>query len=201
VSVAFGAPVGGVLFSLEEVSYYFPHKTLWRSFYCAAIGAIVLMILNPFHTGKLVLFQVKYSHTWPLFALVPFALIGALGGVIGILFIKFNKRMCAYRRSSNLSKHPIREVACIAAVTALVSFLNPYLRGNSGLLLSTLFDDCTSSSTQDLCKYLLITISIYIFSPSKTWTTVGYLILATLIRLSLTIITFGSKVLDNLLDR
>jgi chloride channel 3/4/5 len=31
VSVAFGAPIGGVLFSLEEVSYYFPYKTLWRS--------------------------------------------------------------------------------------------------------------------------------------------------------------------------
>jgi chloride channel 3/4/5 len=33
VSVAFGAPVGGVLFSLEEVSYYFPYKTMWKSFF------------------------------------------------------------------------------------------------------------------------------------------------------------------------
>jgi chloride channel 3/4/5 len=28
--VAFGAPIGGVLFSLEEVSYYFPPKVMWR---------------------------------------------------------------------------------------------------------------------------------------------------------------------------
>jgi chloride channel 3/4/5 len=30
VAVAFGAPIGGVLFSLEEVSYYFPPKVMWR---------------------------------------------------------------------------------------------------------------------------------------------------------------------------
>ncbi|KAJ1565865.1 hypothetical protein HK096_008331, partial [Nowakowskiella sp. JEL0078] len=42
VSVAFGAPIGGVLFSLEEVSYYFPLKTLWRTFFCALIAAVTL---------------------------------------------------------------------------------------------------------------------------------------------------------------
>ena len=30
VAVAFGAPLGGVLFSLEEVSYFFPAKVMWR---------------------------------------------------------------------------------------------------------------------------------------------------------------------------
>jgi chloride channel 3/4/5 len=40
--VAFGAPIGGVLFSLEEVSYYFPLKTLWRSFFCALVAAFVV---------------------------------------------------------------------------------------------------------------------------------------------------------------
>jgi H+/Cl- antiporter ClcA len=48
VSVAFGAPIGGVLFSLEEVSYYFPLKTLWRSFFCALVAAFVLRSINPF---------------------------------------------------------------------------------------------------------------------------------------------------------
>ena len=48
VAVAFGAPVGGVLFSLEEVSYFFPPKVMWRSFFCAMIAAITLKFLNPF---------------------------------------------------------------------------------------------------------------------------------------------------------
>ncbi len=48
VSVAFGAPIGGVLFSLEEVSYYFPLKTLWRSFFCALVAAFVLQ-RYPYH--------------------------------------------------------------------------------------------------------------------------------------------------------
>jgi chloride channel 3/4/5 len=37
VAVAFGAPIGGVLFSSEEVSYYFPPKTLFRTFFCCIV--------------------------------------------------------------------------------------------------------------------------------------------------------------------
>lgn len=44
VAVAFGAPIGGVLFSLEEVSYYFPMKTMIRSYCCAMVAAIVLKV-------------------------------------------------------------------------------------------------------------------------------------------------------------
>ena len=32
VAVAFGAPIGGTLFSLEEVSYFFPPKVMWRRY-------------------------------------------------------------------------------------------------------------------------------------------------------------------------
>lgn len=45
VAVAFGAPIGGVLFSLEEVSYYFPMKTMIRSYCCAMVAAIVLKVI------------------------------------------------------------------------------------------------------------------------------------------------------------
>ncbi|KIH50578.1 chloride transporter, ClC family, partial [Ancylostoma duodenale] len=52
VSVAFGAPIGGVLFSLEEASYYFPLKTMWRSFFCALVAGIILRIVNPFGSDQ-----------------------------------------------------------------------------------------------------------------------------------------------------
>lgn len=44
VAVAFGSPIGGVLFSLEEVSYYFPSKTMWRSFFCALIATATIRV-------------------------------------------------------------------------------------------------------------------------------------------------------------
>lgn len=44
LSVAFGAPIGGVLFSYEEISTYFPRKVLWRAFLCSAVAAMVLKV-------------------------------------------------------------------------------------------------------------------------------------------------------------
>jgi len=79
VSVAFGAPIGGVLFSLEEVSYYFPMKTLWRSFLSALTGALTLQLMNPFRSGKVVLFQVAYTRVWHVFELPIYILLGAIG--------------------------------------------------------------------------------------------------------------------------
>lgn len=54
VAVAFGAPIGGVLFSLEEVSYYFPMKTMIRSYCCAMVAAVVLKV-------KLVTFMIQLA--------------------------------------------------------------------------------------------------------------------------------------------
>ncbi|CAJ0764011.1 20834_t:CDS:10, partial [Entrophospora sp. SA101] len=88
VSVAFAAPIGGVLFSLEEVSYYFPSKTLCRSFFCAIVAAVSLKLIDPFGTGKIVMFQVKYDKDWHFFEIGSFLILGILGGLFGALLCK-----------------------------------------------------------------------------------------------------------------
>lgn len=45
VAVAFGSPIGGVLFSLEEVSYYFPPKTLFRTFFCCIVSMDLILVV------------------------------------------------------------------------------------------------------------------------------------------------------------
>src|ERR1700753_2581551 len=90
ISVAFGAPIGGVLFSLEQLSYYFPDKTMWQSFVCAMVAAVTLGLIDPFHTGKIVLYQVTYTTGWHSFELGPFLVLGIIGGIYGGLFTRMN---------------------------------------------------------------------------------------------------------------
>ena len=44
VAVAFGSPIGGVLFALEEMTYTFSNRTLWKSFFCAMIATMALQV-------------------------------------------------------------------------------------------------------------------------------------------------------------
>ena len=44
VAVAFGSPIGGVLFSIEEMSPTFSIKTMWRSFLCALVATATLSV-------------------------------------------------------------------------------------------------------------------------------------------------------------
>jgi chloride channel 3/4/5 len=78
VAVAFGAPVGGVLFSLEELSSFFPLKTMIRSFFCALVSCVTLQLIDPYR-GKRVLYQVNITRNWHFFELVFFAILGVFG--------------------------------------------------------------------------------------------------------------------------
>lgn len=84
-------------FPLSQVSYYFPLKTLWRSFFAALVAAFTLRSINPFGNSRLVLFYVEFHTPWHLVELLPFILLGIFGGLWGALFIKANIAWCRIR--------------------------------------------------------------------------------------------------------
>ncbi|KAJ8105917.1 hypothetical protein ONZ43_g7238 [Nemania bipapillata] len=179
VAVAFGSPIGGVLFSLEEMSNHFPLKTLWRSYFCALVATAVLSAMNPFRTGQLVMFQVQYDRSWHLFETVPYIFIGIFGGLYGAFVIKWNLRVQAFRKKY-LAKWAVLEATILAAGTAIICYPNAFLRIDMTESMEILFLECEGAEDyHGLCE------------QDRVWSNVLSLTLATVIRLFLVIISYG----------
>ncbi|GAB1735806.1 hypothetical protein NU219Hw_g5149t1 [Hortaea werneckii] len=182
VAVAFGSPIGGVLFSLEEMSNTFPLKTLWRSYYCCLVATAVLAGMNPFRTGQLVMFTVSYDRSWHFFELPFYLLLGVFGGLYGHFVMKWNLRVQAFRKKY-LSAYPILESTILALATALLCYPNMFLRIDMTESMEILFLECEGGHDYDaLCN------------RQNRWSMVFALLCATLLRTFLVIISYGCKV-------
>ncbi|KAK3109314.1 glycerol ethanol, ferric requiring protein, partial [Teratosphaeriaceae sp. CCFEE 6253] len=182
VAVAFGSPIGGVLFSLEEMSNYFPLKTLWRSYYCCLVATAVLAAMNPFRTGQLVMFTVSYDRSWHFFELPFYILLGVFGGLYGAFVMKWHLRMQAFRKRY-LSQYPILEATVLAVATAILCYPNMFLRIDMTESMEILFLECEGGHDYDeLCD------------RQNRWVMVFTLLCATLLRTFLVILSYGCKV-------
>ncbi|XP_006460707.1 hypothetical protein AGABI2DRAFT_185057 [Agaricus bisporus var. bisporus H97] len=182
VAVAFGSPIGGVLFSIEEMSHTFSIKTMWRSFFCALMATFTLSAMNPFRTGKLVLFQVTYERDWHFFEVIFFVILGIFGGLYGAFVVKFNLQVAAFRRK-HLVNHGVTEAVMLATLTAVIGYYNRFLRLDMTAMMAILFRECEGGgNVHNLCL------------SSSQWSISFSLLLATIIRIGLVIITYGCKV-------
>ena len=182
VAVAFGSPIGGVLFSLEEMSNYFPLKTMWRSYFCALVATAVLAAMNPFRTGQLVMFQVSYDRDWHFFEIIFYIIIGVFGGLYGAFVIKWNLRAQAFRKKY-LTKYAVLEATLLAACTAIIAYPNAFLRIDMTESMEILFLECEGGEDyRGLCE------------PEKRLENIISLVLATVLRIFLVIISYGCKV-------
>jgi chloride channel 3/4/5 len=189
VAVAFGAPLGGVLFGLEEVAYFFPAKTLFRTFFCCITAALTLKFLNPYGTHKIVMFQVKYVVDWEYFELGSFILVGVLGGAAGALFIKASRRWAkTFRRIPAIKKYPLLEVVLVALVTGLIGYWNVLTKLPVAKLLYNLAAPCDDRDND------LDNLGICPETIDQIPHALGLLLSAFLVKGLLTIITFGIKV-------
>ncbi|GKT88226.1 chloride channel 3 [Colletotrichum tofieldiae] len=106
-------------------------------------AAVVLQALDPFRTGQLVMYQVKFSTSWHGFELIPFVLLGILGGIYGGLFIKANMAVARWKKNTPWLPGPITQVAAIALLTALINYPNHYMKFQTSELVSNLFVECS----------------------------------------------------------
>ncbi|XP_057459574.1 putative chloride channel-like protein CLC-g isoform X2 [Actinidia eriantha] len=96
VAAAFRAPVGGVLFALEEMASWWRGALLWRAFFTTAVVAIVLRTFidfcftgkcGLFGTGGLIMFDVTSANiSYHLADVPPVFLLGIIGGILGSLY-------------------------------------------------------------------------------------------------------------------
>ncbi|KAG0360740.1 chloride channel [Gamsiella multidivaricata] len=182
VAVAFGAPIGGVLFSFEEMSNHFPAKTMWRSFFCALVATATLQTMNPYRTGKLVMFQVSYDRDWHFFEIIFFVLLGTFGGLYGAMIIKYNLKVQQVRKRY-LADYGVIEAASLAFLTCTFAYWNIFMKIDMAESMNILFRECEGSEDyMGLCK------------PENTWKMVALLFFALVMRVVTCTISYGAKV-------
>ncbi|KAE9620971.1 putative chloride channel, voltage gated [Lupinus albus] len=96
VASAFRAPVGGVLFALEEAASWWRSALLWRTFFTTAVVAIVLRAgiqfcgtgkCGLFGKGGLILYDVSaFKVSYSGADLVAVLILGIVGGILGSLY-------------------------------------------------------------------------------------------------------------------
>lgn len=111
VASAFGAPVGGLLFSMEEVSSFWTTTLSWQIFFCCMVSTITTDLFNSalsglqftgafgqFKKDRYILFNIDKGIDVNIMIFLPTILIGAMGGLLAALFTFLNLKMARARK-------------------------------------------------------------------------------------------------------
>lgn len=143
---------------------------------------VITQFMNPFRTGKLVLFQVEYNRDWHYFEIAFFLLMGIFGGLYGEYVLRFNLQVQRFRKK-RLSNYGVQEAVVLAILTAMVCYFNRFLRLDMTETLEVLFQQCDGASDDEvLCQ------------SRMQWSMSGTLLMATTLRFVLVILSYGCKV-------
>ncbi|XP_063292859.1 chloride channel protein ClC-Kb-like [Pelobates fuscus] len=158
VSTVFGAPISGVLFSVEVMSSHFAIRNYWRGFFSAACGAFMFRVLAVFNSEQETISAVfktnfKISFPFDLPETFFFMILGAICGVVGCAYLFCQRWLLRYVRinrftSKLLSSDKPVYSALVALLMASITFpesLGQFLASRLSMkeLLTSLFDNRT----------------------------------------------------------
>ena len=141
VATAFGAPIGGVLFALEEGASFWSTQLTWRAFFCGMITIYTLYVVRTsedlwgsadstkmFSFGEFTYKTSDGKANFSVWELLLFTALGALGGLAGALFNHLNKRLTQWRMRHCASK-ALRalEAWAVCVVCSTVMYVVPCL--------------------------------------------------------------------------
>uniref|UniRef100_A0A8D2IQI6 Chloride channel protein n=1 Tax=Varanus komodoensis TaxID=61221 RepID=A0A8D2IQI6_VARKO len=137
IASVFHAPVGGLLFTLEEVASFWDIQLAWQTFFCCLTAAFTTDLLSSslcgfvyrgqfgfFKAEKRILFWVKNLLDMSVLAFVPAIFLGILGGLLGAFFVFLNIKINKLRMwfFSTIPKTSIRKIGKLLE-SVLVLFL------------------------------------------------------------------------------
>ncbi|KAJ9700297.1 hypothetical protein PVL29_005887 [Vitis rotundifolia] len=141
VAAAFRAPVGGVLFALEEVTSWWRSQLMWRVFFTSAVVAVVVRTAmgwcksgkcGHFGSGGFIIWDISDGQEdYSFEELLPMAIIGVIGGLLGALFNQLTLYITYWRRNylhKKGSRVKMIEVCLVSLITSVISFGLPLLR-------------------------------------------------------------------------
>ncbi|XP_062540318.1 chloride channel protein 2-like [Armigeres subalbatus] len=105
VAACFASPVGGVLYSIEVTTSYFAVRNYWRGFFGSICGAAVFQLLAIWFTKVYTvtaLFPTSFEDEFPFgpLELFVFALMGAVAGLGGALFVWLHRKYVLFIRGN-----------------------------------------------------------------------------------------------------
>lgn len=155
VSVAYGAPIGGVLYSIEVTSTYYPIRYYWAAFISSIVSGFVFRALWNLFIGQSYLLPLVptnfslgnlYMEWYEWLILI---LMSVLGSCMGVAFVKLNAWAVSFRRQYAKSfpvLGPFHFTVIIGGVTALLFYprlFGTYLGLGNMAALKDLFADRT----------------------------------------------------------
>ncbi|NWY56008.1 CLCB protein, partial [Chionis minor] len=135
IASVFRAPIGGLLFTLEEVSSFWDIRLAWQTFFCCLMATFTTDLLSSslygfVYRGHFGFFEAeKRIIFWNLLdmnvlAFVPTILLGILGGLLGALFVSLNIKINKLRMQffNSIPKLSLRKTSkLLETVLILVS--------------------------------------------------------------------------------